>query len=505
MFSSKLMAKATKNNTLHRTGPGLAAPLNRPLTMRYLITILALLSASMDSAISGDKLPHILIILVDDMGYGDVGAYNPDSKIPTPHLDKLSQEGMRFTDAHAPGPLCHLSRYGLLTGQYPFRANTSAWRRQPSIKGGQLTIASLLKNKGYNTAMVGKWHLGFREEGYEKPLAGGPVDVGFNSFFGIRASTDIPPYYYIRGSKAVQPPTNTIGANGSEGWSRIQGAFWRAGGIAPDLKLAEVLPRFTSEAISVIKNHKPSDPDPLFLYLAYPAPHTPWLPSRKFKGRGGAGMYGEFCSMVDAEVGRVLQALETQELASDTMVIFTSDNGPVWYDADIKRFGHDSAGGLRGMKADAWEAGHRMPFLLRWPKVVKPGSTSSRLICFTDLMATFADLTSTKLPAGKSLDSQSFLPALTHPSAPHLPREPIVMKAGSGAMMIREGKWKLIDQLGSGGFSSPKRVRPEKGGPKGQLYDLSSDPSEKTNLWSEYPELVQRLSKRLEQIAGEDL
>ena len=505
MFSSKLIAKATQNNTLHLTRPGLAAPLNRPLAMRYLITILALLSASIDSAISGDKLPHILIILVDDMGYGDVGAYNPDSKIPTPHLDKLSQEGMRFTDAHAPGPLCHLSRYGLLTGQYPFRANTSAWRRQPSIKGGQLTIASLLKNKGYNTAMVGKWHLGFREEGYEKPLAGGPVDVGFNSFFGIRASTDIPPYYYIRGSKAVQPPTNTIGANGSEGWSRIQGAFWRAGGIAPDLKLAEVLPRFTREAISVIKNHKPSDPDPLFLYLAYPAPHTPWLPSRKFKGRGGAGMYGEFCSMVDAEVGRVLQALETQELASDTMVIFTSDNGPVWYDADIKRFGHDSAGGLRGMKADAWEAGHRMPFLLRWPKVVKPGSTSSRLICFTDLMATFADLTSTKLPAGKSLDSQSFLPALTHPSAPHLPREPIVMKAGSGAMMIREGKWKLIDQLGSGGFSSPKRVRPEKGGPKGQLYDLSSDPSEKTNLWSEYPELVQRLSKRLEQIAGEDL
>lgn len=505
MFSSKLMAKATQNNTPHLTRPVLAAPLNRPLAMRYLITILALLSASMDSAISGDKLPHILIILVDDMGYGDVGAYNPDSKIPTPHLDKLSQEGMRFTDAHAPGPLCHLSRYGLLTGQYPFRANTSAWRRQPSIKGGQLTIASLLKNKGYNTAMVGKWHLGFREEGYEKPLAGGPVDVGFNSFFGIRASTDIPPYYYIRGSKAVQPPTNTIGANGSEGWSRIQGAFWRAGGIAPDLKLAEVLPRFTREAISVIKNHKPSDPDPLFLYLAYPAPHTPWLPSRKFKGRGGAGMYGEFCSMVDAEVGKVLQALETQELASDTMVIFTSDNGPVWYDADIKRFGHDSAGGLRGMKADAWEAGHRMPFLLRWPEVVKPGSISSRLICFTDLMATFADLTSTKLPAGKALDSQSFLPALTDPSAPHLPREPIVMKAGSGAMMIREGKWKLIDQLGSGGFSSPKRVRPEKGGPKGQLYDLSSDPSEKTNLWSEYPELVQRLGERLEQIAGEDL
>ena len=491
---------------ISRLGPSTpGAPLKRPSAMRQLIPILAVLTVGMNSAISADKLPHILIILVDDMGYGDVGAYNPDSKIPTPHLDKLGQEGMRFTDAHAPGPLCHLSRYGLLTGQYPFRANTSAWRRQPSIKSGQLTIASLLEAKGYNTAMVGKWHLGFQEEGYEKPLNGGPVDVGFNSFFGIRASTDIPPYFYIRGRQAVQPPTSSIAANQSKGWSRIQGAFWRAGGIAPNLKLDEVLPRFTEEAISVILNHKSSDPNPLFLYLAYPAPHTPWLPSKNFKGKGGAGMYGEFCNMVDAEVGKILQALEAQELASDTMVIFTSDNGPVWYDADVTRFGHDSAGGLRGMKADAWEAGHRMPFMLRWPKVVKPGSVSSRLICFTDLMATFADLTSTKLPASIALDSHSFLPALTDPSSSHQPREPIVMKAGSGAMMIRQGKWKLIDQLGSGGFSSPKRIRPEEGGPKGQLYDLSSDPSEKTNLWSEYPELVQKLSKRLEQIAGEDL
>tara|TARA_B100001094_G_scaffold129952_1_gene125846 strand:+ start:69 stop:698 length:630 start_codon:yes stop_codon:yes gene_type:complete len=209
--------------------------------------------------------------------------------------------------------------------------------------------------------------------------------------------------------------------------------------------------------------------------------------------------------MVDAEVGKVLQALEKQKLASDTMVIFTSDNGPVWYDTDVQRFGHDAAGGLRGMKADAWEAGHRMPFLLRWPKVVKPGSVSSHLICFTDLMATFADLTNTELQASKALDSQSFLPALTNPSGAYPPRMPIVMKAGSGAMLIRDGKWKLINQLGSGGFSSPKRVRPEKGGPKGQLYDLSADPSEKTNLWAKHPELVKELSERLEQIAGNDL
>jgi len=350
--------------------------------------------------------------------------------------------------------------------------------------------------------MVGKWHLGFNEEGYEKPLSGGPVDVGFNSFFGIRASTDIPPYFYIRGDRAVQPPTRSIKANGSEGWSRIQGAFWRAGGIAPDMKLAEVLPRFTNEAISIITQYQASETEPLFLYLAYPAPHTPWLPSREFQGRSRAGMYGEFCSMLDDEVGRVLGALERKHLASETMVIFTSDNGPVWYDADIKRFGHDSAGGLRGMKADAWEAGHRMPFLLRWPGIVEPGSISSRLICFTDLLATFADLTGTKLPENANLDSQSFLTALTNPSTPQASREPIVMKTGSGAMMIRDGRWKLINQLGSGGFSNPKRIRPEPGGPEGQLYDLSTDPSESTNLWGEYPDMVKKLEERLEEIAG---
>ncbi len=468
--------------------------------MRTCLFLISLLSAGLLPQATGAKPPNILVILVDDMGYGDLTAYNPESKIPTPHLDKLARDGMRFTDAHAPGPLCHLSRYGLLTGRYPFRAKTGAWRTQPSIETGQLTVASLLKEKGYHTAMVGKWHLGFKENGYDKPLPVGPVDVGFESFFGIRASTDIPPYFYIRGNRAVEPPTKTNEANNTPGWSRIQGAFWRGGGIAPDLRLDDVLPRFTREALAVIADHEPKEGNPLFLYLAYPAPHTPWLPSRQFRGKSGAGIYGEFCSMVDAEVGRVLQGLETQKMADDTLVIFTSDNGPVWYDVDVQRSGHDSAGGLRGMKADAWEAGHRMPFLVRWPGMVEAGSATHHLVCFTDLLATFAELVNGKLPGNGDLDSESFLPVLTDSSARHPPRGPIVMRAGSGAMMIRDHEWKLIDQLGSGGFSNPKRVKPGPDDPKGQLYNLSADPSEQSNLWKRHPELVRKLTARMRKI-----
>ncbi|MCA9081823.1 MAG: sulfatase-like hydrolase/transferase, partial [Planctomycetaceae bacterium] len=223
---------------------------------------------------SAEAAPHVVIILVDDMGYGDPGCFNPESKIATPHINSLARDGMRFTDAHAPGPLCHMSRYGLLTGRYPFRTDVGRWNKHALIEPGQMTIASLAKSQGYRTAMVGKWHVGFDEQGYDQPLPGGPVDRGFDSYFGIRASTDIPPYFYIRNDRAVQLPTDQIEANNSDGWSPIQGAFWRAGGIAPDLKLDNVLPRFTNEAIDVIEQHAGLE-EPLLLYLAYPAPHTP--------------------------------------------------------------------------------------------------------------------------------------------------------------------------------------------------------------------------------------
>lgn len=450
-----------------------------------------------------EELPNVVIILVDDMGYGDPGCYNPQSKIPTPTIDLIAREGMRFTDAHAAGALCHPSRYGLMTGQYPFRADVSVWRKRPTIKEDQVTTASMLKGQGYHTAMVGKWHLGFLENGYENPLPGGPVDRGFDSYFGIRASTDIPPYFYIRNDRAVAPPTDRIEDNFSEGWSPIQGAFWRAGGIAPGLELKDVLPRFTNEAVKVIEDHAGGENSdrPLMLYLAYPAPHTPWLPSPEFDGRSGAGMYGDFLMMVDAQIGMVLDALDNAGMSENTLLIFSSDNGPVWYDEDVKRLGHDSSGGLRGMKADAWEAGHRMPFIVRWPGKVKQGSVSDQTICFTDILATFAAVTAADLPENAGPDSYSFLSVLKgeQPDDQAI-RPPIVMQSGNGSMLIRSGDWKLINQLGSGGFSKPNRIEPGQDDPAGQLYNMADDPGETNNVYLDNPEIVARLKSEMKQI-----
>lgn len=453
--------------------------------------------------LASETPPNVVIILVDDMGYGDPGCNNPDSKIATPNIDRLAREGMRFTDAHAPGALCHVSRYGLMTGEYPFRANPGAWARQATIAEGKMTVPSMLKSQGYRTAMVGKWHLGFDENGYENPLPGGPADRGFDSYFGIRASTDIPPYFYIRDRMAVAPPTNHIEANASEGWSPIQGAFWRKGGIAPGLELKDVLPRFTEEAISVIEDHAKNTADqPLMLYLAYPAPHTPWLPDEEFIGKSGAGMYGDFAMMVDTNIGRVLKALDEAGMSDDTLIVFTADNGPVWYDADAERFGHDSCGPLRGMKADAWEAGHRMPFIVRWPGNAKAGSVTDQTICFTDILATLAEINGIELAADEGPDSYSFLPVLlgNQPEDELLRPMPLVIPAGGGFFSIRSGDWKLINGLGSGGFSKPSRVTPGPGDPKGQLYNLKNDIGETTNLYDERPEIVEKLEEQLDAI-----
>lgn len=456
------------------------------------------------SAVGSESLPNVVVILVDDMGYGDTGCYNSESKIATPSIDGLAKSGMRFTDAHAAGPLCHLSRYGLLTGRYPFRAQCGKWRTQPTIADGQMTIPSLLKSRGYQTAMVGKWHLGMFERGYDKPLKGGPVDRGFDSWFGIRASTDIPPYFYIRNDRAVMAPTEQIAASNSAGWSPIQGAFWRAGGIAPDLKLHDVLPRFTDEALDVISRHADqnnSAKSPLLLYLAYPAPHTPWLPSPEFVGRSGAGMYGDFMMMVDTEIGRVLKALQDARMDQNTLLLFTSDNGPTWYDKDVEKFGHDSSGGLRGMKADAWEAGHRVPFVVRWPGVVEANTVSDHTLCFTDLLATLADMVNVSLPDSAAPDSFSFYDVLLGKQAADEPvRDELVIQSGSGFMTMRSGPWKLIQGLGSGGFSVPRKIAPQPGQSAVQLYHLEQDPGETTDLSTARPDVVAALSQRLQQI-----
>ncbi|MCC5941741.1 MAG: arylsulfatase [Balneolaceae bacterium] len=467
--------------------------------------------------------PNIIILFVDDMGYGDIGVYNENSKIPTPNIDGLAEEGIRFMDAHAPGALCHPSRYGLLTGRYPFRTDVTVWPNEPVIEEGRMTFASLLQSQGYKTVMVGKWHLGFDESQtterssdidqnmstraayrqYDEnlPLPGGPFDRGFDSFFGIRASTDIPPYFYIRDDRVVNPPTDRVDDNFSGGiWTDIQGAFWREGGIAPDLELIDVLPRFIDESREVIRNHAANSQDqPLLLYVALPAPHTPWLPTEQFEGVSGAGMYGDFMAMVDSKIGEILSALQQTGMAEESLVIFTSDNGPVWYDKDTEKFGHDSMGGLRGMKGDAYEGGHRMPFIVRWPGVVEPGSVTNQTISFTDMLATFADLTGTELPEKAGEDSFSILPVLTG-SQPETEavRPPVVVTVGRGMRSIQDGTWKLIDGLGSGGFTSPSYIEPGPGDPEGQLFNLEEDLAETNNLWHDYPEIVDQFLQLLE-------
>ena len=278
-------------------------------------------------------------------------------------------------------------------------------------------------------------------------------------------------------------------------------------GLRPNLQLENVLPRFADEAVGVIRDHARLDSrDPLFLYLALPAPHTPWLPSEAFQGISGASMYGDFMAMVDHMIGRVLQALEDSGMDEETLVIFSSDNGPVWYEADVERFDHDSSGGLQGMKGDAYEGGHRMPFIVRWPGKVKEGSVSAQTICFTDVLATFADITNRKLRKGQGPDSFSFLPALLGDGKVNTAaRGPLVLESARGHFSIRSGKWKYINGLGSGGFSDGfsnayKAVEAKSGDPTAQLYNMEEDPGETKNVILENSEVAARLSAELDRI-----
>ncbi|OVE79704.1 hypothetical protein BVY01_01870 [bacterium I07] len=455
---------------------------------------------SVDTDANQDR-PNIVFIMADDMGYGDPGCYNPQSRTPTPNIDKLASEGVRFTHAHAPGAWCVPSRYGLLTGRYPFRVDLSKQKVQSLIDPGRMTIGSLLQQNGYHTGCVGKWHLGFdvgRNPDYSKPLTGGPVDKGFDSFFGIHASLDIPPYYFIKNDHCVAAPTEQIGPSNSDGWTYIQGAFWRAGAIARGFSHEDVLPVFTDRAVNFIESsQKGLENKPFFLYFALPAPHTPWLPTRKFQGSSDAGMYGDFVKQVDQSVGRILDTLNRLGIGENTLCFFTSDNGPVWFEEDVERFHHRSSHFLKGMKADNWEGGHRMPFIARWPGHIPGESICDETICFTDMMATFAAVLDVRLPENAGEDSYNILPALLGKQGGQPIREATVI----GENVIISGNWKLI--LGSGMGNLTRRyekayTKVEKElKPEGELYDLKKDPSENQNLFNKFPEKVEELKSIL--------
>ena len=449
--------------------------------------------------------PNIVFILADDMGYGDIKAYNTESKIPTPHLDKMAAEGMTFTDAHSGGSTCKPSRYALLTGRFAARKDRFADNAGPIIDKGRETVASMLRKNGYKTAMVGKWHLGFDKENvkkqagkgiqfnYEEPITGGPMDRGFDSYFGMHASLDIQPYFYIHGRKPTMAPIEKIEAHDNvgeeENWNRIQGAFWRAGNIGPDFKMEEVTPRFANEASKIIESH--NGKKPLFLYLALPSPHTPWVPTKEFVGKSGAGMYGDFTMQVDSVVGQIVGSLEKAGMTDNTLIMFSSDNGPVWYEKDEERFGHKSVGPLRGCKASVWEGGHRVPFIAKWPGKVPAKSVNQQTIAFADIFATFSEAAGQQtISKGTAEDSVSFLKSLQNPCEATT-RPPLL----HGGKVIRDGDWKLIATKGSRGFNARKGVKYGI-----ELYNLRQDLSEQNNLAEKMPEKVEALREKLQKI-----
>jgi arylsulfatase A len=446
------------------------------------------------------RLPNIVVILADDLGYGDLGCYNPESRIPTPNLDRLAGQGVRFTDMHSPSAVCTPTRYGLLTGRYCWRTSLKHGVLQgysPNlIEPGRATIASLLNSHGYFTACVGKWHLGLGdlpETDYARPLHPGPNDHGFDYFFGIPASLDMPPYLYVENDRVVEQATSeTPGSGGGQ----TRGRFWRPGAIAPSLRIEEVLPTLTRRSVKVIEE-RASGAQPFFLYFPMTGPHTPWVPTSPYQRRSRAGEYGDFVTQVDDSVAQVLQALDRTGAAANTLVVFASDNGAYWSPADIASTGHRSNAQWRGMKADVYEGGHRVPFIARWPGHIRPASTSAELACLTDLFATTADIVKAPIPSTAAEDSFNLRPALEGQRLTKPIREAAVLHSMQGVFVVRQGSWKLILGRGSGGFTQPVSITPGPGDPAGELYNLQEDPAETRNLYQQQTALVARLTALL--------
>jgi len=474
--------------------------------------------------------PNIVFILCDDLGYGDVRCLNPQGKIATPHMDRLAAAGMIFTDAHSSSAVCTPTRYGVLTGRYNWRSKLQSGvlggLSPRLIEPGRMTVASLLKAQGYQTACIGKWHLGMdwvklpgkevselnietpaqvASVDYTQPFKNGPMSVGFDYYFGISASLDMVPYIFLENDHVTAAPNGEASYPMTLG--REEGKATRKGPVAPGFSAIGVLPALTSKAVEHIGARAASAKagQPFFLYLPLASPHTPIAPSPEWQGKSGISPYADFVMQTDATLGAVLDALEKHGLADNTLVIFTSDNGcsPQANLPELAEKGHTPGAQFRGHKADIFEAGHRVPFLVRWPAKIKAGSTSDQLICLTDFMATCAEMVGAKLPAHAAEDSVSILPALLGQAANPL-REAVVHHSINGSFAIRQGSWKLILSSSSAGWSDPRPNSPAaKALPPVQLYDLARDVGEKTNVQAENPEVVERLTKLLEKYVAE--
>ena len=499
--------------------------MSRRLGCFLLVASVSLTPASSVSQSLHAETPNIVVILADDMGYGDVQALNRSSQIPTPHLNRLARQGVTFTDAHTPSAVCTPTRYGLLTGRYCWRSRLKSGVLNgygtPLIEPDRPTVASFLKTHGYHTAIYGKWHLGLdftrlpnakpapdknkkKRRGavaprldFTKPILNGPNRRGFQDSLVIPASLDFPPYVYIHNTQitssapVLQPAVKFPG-------------FLRRGPRGRDLVMADCLDHLKEQVVSFLAERAGEPQTPFFLYFPLTAPHKPVLPHPRFRGRTKLGPYGDFIVQVDDTVGTILAAIDRHQFSKNTLVIYTSDNGSFMHlrddddardhvdDETIQAFRTDRHRPnlhLRGTKADIWEAGHRVPFFARWPGHISPGSKNHTTMCLTDLFATFAQLIDKPLPKMAAPDSYSFLGQLTGTETTGQ-RPPVIHHSVAGMFAIRDGRWKLVLGNGSGGRQQPR------GRPFTKPYflaDLKADPSETTNLAIKHPDIAARL------------
>ncbi|MBT3199642.1 MAG: sulfatase-like hydrolase/transferase [Phycisphaerales bacterium] len=452
----------------------------------------------------GEGKPNIVVILADDMGIDSVSALNDKCGIPTPHLNALLKQGMHFSDAHSGSAVCSPTRYGVLTGRYSWRSSlkrgiVGKWK-PPLIEKDRLTLPQMLKNTGYNTACIGKWHLGWnwakkgggfttnlKDIDFSKTTQGGPTGRGFDYYFGDDVP-NWPPFVWIENGKTQGIPDTQLSfakhyhsnnGIGAKGWD-----------------LAAVLPKITAKSVEYIKQNAPKK-KPFFLFFPMTSPHSPIAPAKEFQGKSGINAYADFLMETDWCVGQITKALADSGAADNTLLIFTTDNGtsPICKFDELRAKNTDLQNHWRGMKADAFEGGHRVPFIARWPGRIKGGTKSDQIISLVDIMATCADAAGVKLPESAGEDSVNLMPTLKGKTTNTPLHQAVICHSASGVFVVRKGKWKLQFSAGSGGWSNPKdRAAQKQGLPKWQLYDLSADPKETKNQINNHPEKVKELT-----------
>ena len=488
-----------------------------------LVVLLVALWAAGDAAENERAKPNVVLILADDMGYGDVGVLNPDSRIPTPNLDRLAKEGLIFTDAHAAGSYCVPSRYGLLTGRYMWRTRLGSGGNLANFAGtliepGRNTLADLLRREGYFTGLVGKWHQGidwklrdetardiirvapnyqdFANIDFDSPVVKGPTDYGFDYSFATAGSAEMNPSIFIENNRVAVIPTLTS----AEAKDKRGQWYGRDDNIiAEGYTMDGLVPTLSKKACEFIERANRTQPGkPFFLYYAMTTPHNPIVPNREFVGTSRAGAYGDFVVELDHHVGRILSKIAELGIERNTLVIFSSDNGPVdrtkgyparWVRGDTAIYGHDSNGPFRGWKAGLQEGGHRVPFFVRWPARIKAGQRCSTTIIFNDVMPTLAEILSIKLDENTAEDGQSFFKALTGEERPGSFHEAIVHNSSHGSFALRKGNFKLTVK----GPKTNAQVVDDAFPVSFVLHDLGSDVEETTDVSRQHPEMVKQM------------